>query len=108
MPRNMPFKIYTENRYMWALSLAIVSISTSIAIGDGTETRSISILACDWLILLSPWLQWENPKVFSVYYKFFIAFTDSFVILTGKHSKILQIIVAISVLLWQKGYKKWV
>ena len=36
----MPFKIYTENKYMWALSLAIVSISISIAIGDGTETRS--------------------------------------------------------------------
>ena len=40
MCTNMPFKIYTENKYMWALSLAIVSISISIAIGDGTETRS--------------------------------------------------------------------
>ena len=40
MCTNMPFKIYAENRYMWALSLAIVSISISIAIGDGTETRS--------------------------------------------------------------------
>ena len=36
----MYFKIHTENKYMWALSLAIVSISISIAIGDGTETRS--------------------------------------------------------------------
>ena len=36
----MPFKIYTENKYMGALSLAIVSINISIAIGDGTEARS--------------------------------------------------------------------
>ena len=43
MCRNMPFKIYTENRYMRALSLAIVSISISIAIGDGTETWSIVV-----------------------------------------------------------------
>ena len=35
------FKIYTENRCMGTLSLAIVSSSISIAIGDGTETRSI-------------------------------------------------------------------
>ena len=41
MCRNMPFKIYTENKYMWALSLAIVSINISITIGDGTEARSI-------------------------------------------------------------------
>ena len=40
MCTNMPFKIYTGNKYMWALSLAIVSISISITIGDGTETRS--------------------------------------------------------------------
>ena len=41
---NSPqFRIYTENRYMWALSLAIVSISISKAIGDGTETRSTGI-----------------------------------------------------------------
>ena len=41
MCANMPFKIYTENKYMWALSLAIAyHISVSIAIGDGTETRS--------------------------------------------------------------------
>ena len=40
MCRNMPFKIYTENKYMGTLSLAIVSSSISIAIGDGTETRS--------------------------------------------------------------------
>ena len=39
----MPFKIYTENKYMWALSLAIVSISISIAIGDGTETWSSNV-----------------------------------------------------------------
>ena len=44
MCRNMPFKIYTKNKYMWALSLAIVSISISIAIGDGTETRSKAVL----------------------------------------------------------------
>ena len=43
MCTNMPFKIYTENKYMWALSLAIVSISISIAIGDGTETRSTTL-----------------------------------------------------------------
>ena len=36
----MPFKIYTENKYMGTLSLAIVSISISKAMGDGTETRS--------------------------------------------------------------------
>ena len=40
MSRNMPFKIYTENKYMGTLSLAIVSISISITIGDGTDTRS--------------------------------------------------------------------
>ena len=40
MCRNMPFQIYTENKYMWALSLAIVSINISLAIGDGTENRS--------------------------------------------------------------------
>ena len=39
------FKIYTENRYMGTLSLAIVSSSISIAIGDGTETRSIQCAA---------------------------------------------------------------
>ena len=39
---NSPqFKVYTENKYMWALSLAIVSISISITIGNGTETRSM-------------------------------------------------------------------
>ena len=39
---NSPqFRIYTENRYMGTLSLAIVSISISKAIGDGTETRSL-------------------------------------------------------------------
>ena len=32
MCTNMPFKIYTENKYMRALSLAIASISISIAI----------------------------------------------------------------------------
>ena len=38
---NSPqFEIYTENRYMGTLSLAIASISILIAIGDGTETRS--------------------------------------------------------------------
>ena len=38
---NSPqFEIYTENKYMGTLSLAIVSISISIAIGDGTEARS--------------------------------------------------------------------
>ena len=47
----MYFKIYTENKYMWALSLAIASIGISIAIGDGTETRSSgylrsALLAC--------------------------------------------------------------
>ena len=40
MCTNMPFKIYTKNKYMWALSLAIVSISISITIGDGADTRS--------------------------------------------------------------------
>ena len=40
MSTNMPFKIYTKNKYMRALSLAIVSISISIVIGDGTEARS--------------------------------------------------------------------
>ena len=40
MSRNMPFKIYTKNKYMGTLSLAIVSINISIGIGDGTETRS--------------------------------------------------------------------
>ena len=43
MCTNMPFKIYTENKYMGTLSLAIVSISISIAMGDGTETRSIMV-----------------------------------------------------------------
>ena len=39
---NSPqFEIYTENRYMGTLSLAIASISILIAIRDGTETRSI-------------------------------------------------------------------
>ena len=38
--RELVPTIYTENKYMWALSLANVSISTSITIGDGTETRS--------------------------------------------------------------------
>ena len=39
---NSPqFEIYTENKYMGTLSLAIVSISISIAIGDGTEARSM-------------------------------------------------------------------
>ena len=38
---NSPqFEIYTENRYMGTLSLAIASISKLIAIGDGTDTRS--------------------------------------------------------------------
>ena len=38
---NSPqFKVYTENRYMGTLSLAIVSITISIAVGDGTETGS--------------------------------------------------------------------
>ena len=43
MSRNMPFKIYTENKYMWALSLAIVSINISIAIGDGTELGLVQL-----------------------------------------------------------------
>ena len=43
MCTNMPFKIYTENRYMGTMSLAIVSISISITIGDGTETWSTLI-----------------------------------------------------------------
>ena len=38
---NSPqFEIYTENRYMGTLSLAIAPISILIAIGDGTETLS--------------------------------------------------------------------
>ena len=40
MCTNMPFKIYTENKYMGTLSLAIVSINISITIGDVTETLS--------------------------------------------------------------------
>ena len=36
----LQFHIYTENRYMGTLSLAIVPISISITIGDGTEARS--------------------------------------------------------------------
>ena len=38
--RNMPFKIYTQTKYMRTLSLAIASISISIVIRDGIETRS--------------------------------------------------------------------
>ena len=48
---NSPqFEIYTENRYMGTLSLAIQYIL--IAIGDGTETRSrvrTGVVSCDTL-----------------------------------------------------------
>ena len=50
MPRNMPFKIYTENKYMGTLSLAIVSISISIGIGDGTDPRSTPLYTFVWFL----------------------------------------------------------
>ena len=52
---NSPqFKVYTENRYMGTLSVAIVSISLSIPIGEGTETRSTALLPIIARYQLSP------------------------------------------------------
>ena len=61
MCRNMPFKIYTENKYMGTLSLAIVSISISITIGDGIETRSTNIYAILY--------RFYNKKAFSKFWR---------------------------------------